>query len=1095
MSQNYNELVSKLNSFIREYYKNKILKGFIYSFICLITVLIVVSLIEYFSYSNSIVRGIIFWSYVLLTSIIVTFWIILPIIKMFKIAKGIGYTDAAKIIGEHFDEVSDKLTNILELKKLNSGDTKIIEASIDHKIQQIKLTPFNKAVDWSKTIANLKYLLIPVIIILLIVVSGNKMILSDSTNRIINYDEEFTRPAPFYFEIMNDELKIVEGDDFNLSLKTSGKSSPEQLKINFNGTVQRMKKNSENNFSFLFNNVQSTFSFFMFDETLKSQNYVIEVLPRAKTENIKMTVSPPAHNKSSKRIYNNSGSIDVTEGSLVKWEVQTAQAEDLKFIIGDTEHDVVADDDGVFVFKKYIFDNTNYQILISNSNMVNGDTTFYNLKVIKDRHPAIDIELNDENENIISGFVTDDYGFSSLVFVCEDNFEKKSDTIKINIDSRAQSFVYNVDDITSSFGNVDEALKCYFVICDNDAVNNLKCTNSEQMYLSPKSANQAQNEFTENINDVKNEIALELDELDELKIELEEYEKKLIGADSLDWRDKKKLDEILKKQKAFEEKIDELKNKTQQSFEELNTFSQPSDDIIKKQKELEKLFDEIMSQEMKDLFKELNELKDELDKNELQKKIQELQLSNEDLEKELDRNLEILKQVEFDQKLENLINETKELSKNQLDLSKDTLNINEKLKAQENYNNDFNKIKNDIKDLNQLNSSLENKNKISDTKDIEKNIDEKLNKVTEQLKNKNQKGASKKSKKVSDELMELANMFDKMKKDNEETQNYEDMDALRQILENLVYFSIEEEGLMLEFEGLEKDNPQYVSMMHRQQELRDASYIIEDSLFALSKRVPQISSKVNSEINAINSKTLSAINNLRERYTVKAVKDQQFVMTSANNLAVMLSEILKSMQEEMASDLPSSQQCEKPGKGSPKPGDLKRMQKELNEQIEKMKEQMLKGEKENMQGGKMSKELVEMLAKQELIRNSLEELRKNMEDKDSVEKLNEVIEEMEETEKDIANKKLRNVSLNRQKEILTKLLELDDALRKQGDDDARESKTNESLYEKILIEELKKLEIEKLKQTEMLKTQPGNLNNHYKKLVDDYFNKLLNEYE
>ena len=224
--------------------------------------------------------------------------------------------------------------------------------------------------------------------------------------------------------------------------------------------------------------------------------------------------------------------------------------------------------------------------------------------------------------------------------------------------------------------------------------------------------------------------------------------------------------------------------------------------------------------------------------------------------------------------------------------------------------------------------------------------------------------------------MELANVFDKMKKDNEESQNYEDMDALRQILENLVYFSIEEENLMLEFEGLEKDNPQYVSMMHKQQELRDASYIIEDSLFALSKRVPQISSKVNSEINAINNKTLSAIDNLRERYTVKAVKDQQFVMTSANNLAVMLSEILKSMQEEMASDLPSSQQCEKPGKGSPKPGDLKRMQKELNEQIEKMKEQMLKGEKNKMQDGKMSKELVEMLAKQELIRNSLEELRK-----------------------------------------------------------------------------------------------------------------------
>ena len=47
---------------------------------------------------------------------------------------------------------------------------------------------------------------------------------------------------------------------------------------------------------------------------------------------------------------------------------------------------------------------------------------------------------------------------------------------------------------------------------------------------------------------------------------------------------------------------------------------------------------------LKELYKELGELRDKLDKNELQKKLQELQLSNEDIEKELDRNLEILKQ-------------------------------------------------------------------------------------------------------------------------------------------------------------------------------------------------------------------------------------------------------------------------------------------------------------------------------------------------------------------------------------------------------------------------------------------------------------------
>ena len=89
----------------------------------------------------------------------------------------------------------------------------------------------------------------------------------------------------------------------------------------------------------------------------------------------------------------------------------------------------------------------------------------------------------------------------------------------------------------------------------------------------------------------------------------------------------------------------------------------------KKQQALEKLFNEIMPDEMKELYKELSDLKDQLNKNDLQEKLQDLQLSNEDLEKELDRNLEILKQVEFDQKLQSLIDKINNLKQSQLMLS------------------------------------------------------------------------------------------------------------------------------------------------------------------------------------------------------------------------------------------------------------------------------------------------------------------------------------------------------------------------------------------------------------------------------------------
>ena len=224
---------------------------------------------------------------------------------------------------------------------------------------------------------------------------------------------------------------------------------------------------------------------------------------------------------------------------------------------------------------------------------------------------------------------------------------------------------------------------------------------------------------------------------------------------------------------------------------------------------------------------------------------------------------------------------------------------------------------------------MENKHNINETKSQEAEIANELNKGNENLKKGNKKKASKSQKKSGAELNELANLFEKMQQENEQDKNYEDMDVLRQILENLVYFSIEEENILLAFEELDKNDPKYIELMHDQQSLRDAASVIEDSLFALSKRVPQVSSKINREINAIDKKTASAIDYLRERLTLKAVQDQQFIMTSANNLAVVLSTILEQMQQELASDLPSTQQCEKPGKGSPKPSDLKKMQQEL----------------------------------------------------------------------------------------------------------------------------------------------------------------------
>ena len=114
MQGNYEILIKKLNKFIREYYKNLIMRGVIYSLIGMFSVLIVFALVEHFGFFNSLTRTILFWMYCLIALTIVVKFVVLPTIKMLRLTESLTHEEAAKIIGAHFTEVSDKLINILE---------------------------------------------------------------------------------------------------------------------------------------------------------------------------------------------------------------------------------------------------------------------------------------------------------------------------------------------------------------------------------------------------------------------------------------------------------------------------------------------------------------------------------------------------------------------------------------------------------------------------------------------------------------------------------------------------------------------------------------------------------------------------------------------------------------------------------------------------------------------------------------------------------------------------------------------------------------------------------------------------------------------
>jgi len=351
--------------------------------------------------------------------------------------------------------------------------------------------------------------------------------------------------------------------------------------------------------------------------------------------------------------------------------------------------------------------------------------------------------------------------------------------------------------------------------------------------------------------------------------------------------------------------------------------------------------------------------------------------------------------------------------------------------------------------------------------------------------------------------------LDAMQAQSNQQQQEEDIGLLREILESLMSLSFDQEDVMNTMARVSDNDPAYLMNGRRQRKIFSDTKIVADSLEALARRKPKIASFIDEELNQIRSNHELSIEDIDERRRRDLQVHQQYVMTSYNNLALMLNEALQQMQQQMQQMMPGSGSCNKPGgKGMPKPGEgmspgnMKEMLKKQLEQMKKSKGEGSKpgegkGEGNKGQGegqgmGLGNKGLAKMAAEQSAIRKRLEQLRKEL-NKDGSGKgnqLNPLLKELEKQERDLINKRIDDNVIKRQRDILTRLLESEKALMERGLDEKRESKEgkNEDFGNQIQFLEYNK---EKLRQLELLRSVDPTYRKYYKDRANEYFNRIL----
>lgn len=1108
MATGYDLLIEKLDSFIRKYYKNQVLRGLLYTVALVGGFFLLISLLEYVGRFSSAVRMVLFWSFLLSSLYIIGRFIIMPLVKLYHLGEVISYEQASAIIGKHFSEVQDKLLNTLQLKaesRHTSSSSDLIEASIDQKAGELSPIPFNNAIDLGENRKYLKYAL-PPLAILLVILFAAPSIIGDSTKRLVRYNEEFVPEAPFQFNVLNGESPIASGDDLRIEVELTGEAFPPNVQIDIQGNRFRMDKKDALNFNYLLKNVQEDLVFSLEADGFRSKTYTIKVLPKPTLRAFQVEMDYPAYTGMKDEVLRNTGDITIPAGTQVKWQFDTENTNDLNVSIGDSSYssDGLAKD--LFSFTQRFLRSTRYTITTGNSYMVSPDSISYTVNVTPDLYPQIQVEeqadSTDDRNLYFRGEIRDDYGFSKLAFHYqlissrEDSLADKNpqmELLSLDRGATAQGFYHGWSMKDLNIGPGDE-VEYYFQVWDNDGVAGAKSARSRTMRYEAPTAEELEQEQDQASKDIKEDLEKSIKDAKDLQKEVEKLQRDLMDKKELDWQDKKKVEKLLEKQKKLENQVQSIQQQNDERMQQQERFDTMDEKLMDKQKQLQELFNQVLSEEMKEMYKEMEKLMQEMDQDKLREQLEKMELSQEDIEAELDRNLELFKQMEFEQKAEHIKEKLNELKEKQEDLAEQTENkekSEEELKEEQDaLNEEFEKVKEEMDELEKLNEELEEKNNM-DMMGLEEQIQEEMKESSDALEKKQNSKASESQKSAAEKMEQMAQMMDAMAGGGGGEQQEEDLDAIRALLENVIELSFDQEEVMEELKRVDSDDPKYLDHAQTQRKLKDDAQIIKDSLRALSKRVIQIQPIVNKEINAINANMDGSISDLADRGTPEATVKQQLVMTSLNNLALLLDEALQQMMQAMANSMPGSGNCEKPGgkgQGKPKLGDMGKMQKALSKRLEELQKGMNPGGKAGPGRFGMSEQLARTAAEQGAIRRELERLGQEM-NKDGSgngNQLKEIAKDMEETEKDIVNMEITRQTLERQQDILTRLLESEKAEREREQDNKRKS-TEAQSYGLSSPENFFEYQKAKAREVELLRTVSPSLKPYYRNKVNEYF--------
>lgn len=907
----YDNILGKLNEFIRKYYTQKLIKGTLLFLAFGLLFFLAVMGIEYTLWLNSVGRLILLLLFIATELFLLFRYLLTPLFYLFKVKKGISTKDAAVLIGKHFPKVGDKLYNLLDLAA-NPEKSELLLASIEQRSEQLHPIPFSNAITYKNAMRYGKYTIIPFVLVGLLWVSGKWNSFFVSYERVLNYDLAYDPPAPFQFQLLSNDLRVMESDPFTFQVSTKGAVKPENVFLVLGDTEILLQENdgvyqhtlsppvSTSNFSFKANGV-------------KSRSYELISLKAPAIVDFNINLQYPAYINKPNETLKSTGNAVIPEGTKVQWEITGANTEIIRLITTDTILNFI-NENNAFQLSKSIYNDTKYQLTTSNKNVADYEKLDYAFNVIKDGYPTVKVDqVMDSlkpNVSYYSGEAADDYGISKVDLVY---YSTEDEASKFRISITEGNSNYTPFYYTFPSGLVLDANKAYafyFLVTDNDGIRKGKSTKSQVFRQVLFDDNQLKNKELESQQSLIENLDKTLEKAREQKDALQELNTQQKEKNSLNFNDKNQVKDFLKKQ----ERQEELMQKFSKELKE-NLSKNDQDDKLNQllQERLER--QELEARKNEKLLEELNKIADKINKEELTKRLEEVAKKQKNSQRSLEQLVELTKRYYVTEKAAQLAKDLEKLAERQEILSELNISKDFSEKEQEKLNKDFEELAKALEELQKDNQELKKPVDLNLSEDKKKGVKENQEKALEEIKKhqgneqssdsqkmeQNASNAKKEQKSAAQKIKEMSEALSESSAGGGGSSSVaEDAEMLRQILDNLVIFSFNQENL---FDRLTVQDPedvsQYGATVRDQKELRSLFEHVDDSLFSLSLRQAELSEFVNEQITEVYYNIDKSLESMADGQMYQGVSYQKYVLTASNSLADFLANVLENMNQSM----------------------------------------------------------------------------------------------------------------------------------------------------------------------------------------------------